>query len=101
MVDVANVVNLQITRETRIPTVAGLETIAILSKEAVAHFGADERVKTYGLATALESLIADGFSSSDETYLAVSAIASDSLTTPKHTQPVSYTHLTLPTTPYV
>ena len=78
MVDVANVVNLQITRETRIPTVAGLETIAILSKEAVAHFGADERVKTYGLATALESLIADGFSSSDETYLAVSAIASQS-----------------------
>ena len=44
MVNIANIVNLQITRETSIPSTAGLETIAILSSEAVAHFSANERV---------------------------------------------------------
>ena len=73
MVDVANVVNLQITRQTQIPSVAGLETIAILSREAQG-----DRIKTYELATALESLVADGFAANGETYKAVAAIASQS-----------------------
>ena len=76
MVNIANIVNLQITRETSIPSTAGLETIAILSSEAVAHFSANERVRTYEISGALEALVADGFAMSDQTYLAVSAIAS-------------------------
>ena len=76
-IDIANIVNLQITRQTRIPSVAGFSTIAILSSEASTHFGA-ARVKTYSVSTSLQSLASDGFSTSGDTYLAVQAIASQS-----------------------
>ena len=76
--DIANVVNLQITRATRVPSVAGFSTIAIFSQEAPTMFGADVRVKTYNLSTALADMATDGFSTDGVTYKAVQAVASQS-----------------------
>ena len=75
--DIGNVVNLQITRATRVPSVAGFSTIAILSSEAATHLGTT-RVKTYSVSTALTDLVADGFLTTGVTYLAAQAIASQS-----------------------
>ena len=76
-IDIANIVNLQITRQTQIPSVAGFSTIALLSSEAPTHLGA-LRVKTYSVSTSLTSLASDGFSTTGTTYLAAQAIASQS-----------------------
>lgn len=76
--DIGNVVNLAITRATRVPSVAGFSTIAIFSQEASSMFGADVKVKTYSVATALTQMAADGFSTDGATYKAVQAIASQS-----------------------
>ena len=76
--DIRNVIVLNVRRLTQVPSVAGLQTIAIFSDEATAVFGADERVKTYSVLSALTQLLADNFAQTGNVYKAMAAIASQS-----------------------
>ena len=76
--DISTVIDLNIQRLTRVPSVQGLQTIAVFSSEAAGIFGASEKVKTYSTTGALKQLTDDGFSQTGDTYKAVSAIASQS-----------------------
>lgn len=78
MVDITNIVNLNITRQTRVPSVQGLSTIAILSSDANGVFGASESIRTYSTVDLLATLASDGFASTTETYKAAAIIASQS-----------------------
>ena len=85
MTDITNIVNLNITRRTQIPTLTGLSTIALISTEAATVFDADVNIKTYSTVNLLTQLTEDGFATTSEVYKA------------RYQTPVSYTHLTLPT----
>jgi len=70
-----SIVKVNITRDTKVPTQKGFGIPAILSSEA-SILG--ELVTVYESDTALESLIADGFTTASEVYKCVSAIISQS-----------------------
>ena len=78
MTDIANIVNLNISRQTQIPTVTGLSTIAIMTSEAEAVFGADENIRTYNTTDLLKQLTDDGFATTSETYKACATLAAQS-----------------------
>lgn len=71
-----SIVKVNITRDTKVPTQKGFGVPAIMSPEADALLG--QRVTTYEADSALESMLADGFTSASQTYLAAAALLSQS-----------------------
>lgn len=71
-----SIVKVNITRDTKVPTQKGFGIPAILSTEADALLS--QRVTTYESDTALESLLADGFTTASQTYLAAAALVGQS-----------------------
>jgi hypothetical protein len=69
-----SVVVVNIDRETRLPTQRGFGVPAILSTEANSLLA--DRVTTFDIVTALEDLVAAGFTTSSQTYKAAAALAS-------------------------
>lgn len=66
------IVTVNITRETRVPSRLGFGVPAILSKEADAIL--DSRVTTFDASTMLSALVAEGFTTASETYKCAQAI---------------------------
>lgn len=71
-----SIVKVNITRDTKVSTQAGFGVPAILSTEA--NLLLTNLVTEYSSDTVLESLIADGFTTASQTYLAASAMVSQS-----------------------
>lgn len=79
MPTLSSIVTVNITRDTKVPTQKGFGTPGILSKESDAIFAVGELVRTYSQETALSSLVADGFTTSSETYKCAAGLTSQSL----------------------
>jgi len=71
-----SIVKVNITRDTKVPTQKGFGVPAILSTEA--NLLLTNLVTEYESDSVLESLIADGFTTASQTYLAASAMVSQS-----------------------
>lgn len=79
MTTLSSIVQVNISRDTKVPTQKGFGTPAILSKEAAPIFTAPELIRTYSQETVLESLIADGFTTGSETYKCAAALTRQEL----------------------
>jgi len=71
-----SIVKVNITRDTKVPSQKGFGIPAILSAEAENLLA--QRVTQYDAETALTSLLADGFTTSSQTYLAAASLISQS-----------------------
>ena len=71
MLQISDIVNVIINRETTSKTVRDLQTIAVLSKHT--HFGTNELYRKYSSTT---EMLSDGFTTTDYTYIAAQHIFS-------------------------